>query len=394
MDWERRMRQAWAAVVALGVALSWVSARGAGGVDEAFPLAGGTYWLYRGVVRLGGEDDKVTETSVSWRMEVTTVIRREGLVAAVVRGFPSELNWSDGEKKPGESLVIASADGKFYQIEGEGTAAGLRRLQDPNDKLRDLLTVGSLFLDLPLREGKKFGEEEGVSRDDGMYCWAVISEAPASLKNVKGVGAAKRTAFTVRYATNPDDQEFDFVPGIGITAYGYHHHGTVADTELQLVEFHAGGNDEVAGSGEAGFGFGQRGVNVEERLDAGDIEDVADAVVEADEGEFAAGFVAGNEGANESADGEGIDGGDFGEVDDELGGCGGGEGVVEGFGGFGGDGAFYGEDGEAFGVAGVRFDAKGCGVHRGIVMGRRGQSRELRVYGGLAAGTGLPTRAR
>lgn len=223
----------------LGVALSGFAA-GAGGGAEEFPLAEGAYWVYRGVVRLGGEGDNVTETNVSWRMEVTKVIRREGLVAAVVRGFPSELDWSDGEKKPGESLVIASEEGKFYHIGEDGAPAGLRLLENPHDKLQDLLQGDDLFLDLPLRERKKFCDEEGMARDDGMYCWVVVSEGPATLVNVKGVSGDKRTTFTVRYATNPDDQEFDFVPGVGITAYGYHHHGTVADTELDLVEFHAG----------------------------------------------------------------------------------------------------------------------------------------------------------
>jgi hypothetical protein len=28
------------------------------------------------------------------------------------------------------------------------------------------------------------------------------------------------------------------VPGIGLVSYEYHHHGSVADTALQLVEFH------------------------------------------------------------------------------------------------------------------------------------------------------------
>jgi hypothetical protein len=37
--------------------------------------------------------------------------------------------------------------------------------------------------------------------------------------------------------TNPDDTELEFVPGIGFISYRYHHHGTVADTEMGLVEF-------------------------------------------------------------------------------------------------------------------------------------------------------------
>jgi len=42
----------------------------------------------------------------------------------------------------------------------------------------------------------------------------------------------------LEYWSNPDNAQFAFVPGVGITKYAYHHHGTVADTELQLVEFH------------------------------------------------------------------------------------------------------------------------------------------------------------
>ena len=47
-------------------------------------------------------------------------------------------------------------------------------------------------------------------------------------------------AYRVEYATLPDDMEFDFVPGIGMVTYEYHHHGTTADTELHLIEFHDG----------------------------------------------------------------------------------------------------------------------------------------------------------
>jgi hypothetical protein len=43
----------------------------------------------------------------------------------------------------------------------------------------------------------------------------------------------------LRYITNPDDTEIELAPGTGIISYQYHHHGTVADTSLTLVEFHA-----------------------------------------------------------------------------------------------------------------------------------------------------------
>jgi hypothetical protein len=58
------------------------------------------------------------------------------------------------------------------------------------------------------------------------------------LSHVKGLTPGPRAAYEVEYDTNPDDEEFEFVDGVGITKYGYHHHGTTADTELHLIEFY------------------------------------------------------------------------------------------------------------------------------------------------------------
>jgi hypothetical protein len=69
----------------------------------------------------------------------------------------------------------------------------------------------------------------------------VSSLEHTSLQNISGVRAVEHEEYSLEFRTNPDDTEFSFVPGIGITKYNYHHHGTVADTELRLVEFHPGG---------------------------------------------------------------------------------------------------------------------------------------------------------
>jgi hypothetical protein len=62
---------------------------------------------------------------------------------------------------------------------------------------------------------------------------------PVELNHVTGITPGTRTAYEVEFATNPDDREFEFVDGVGITSYQYHHHGTIAETELHLVGFHA-----------------------------------------------------------------------------------------------------------------------------------------------------------
>jgi hypothetical protein len=79
-----------------------------------------------------------------------------------------------------------------------------------------------------------------MRRDDGEYCWVTGPARAASLTGVKGIQPEKRVAYRLEYRTNPDDMEFDFVPGIGMVTYEYHHHGTTADTELHLIEFHDG----------------------------------------------------------------------------------------------------------------------------------------------------------
>jgi hypothetical protein len=93
---------------------------------------------------------------------------------------------------------------------------------------------------LPLAQGKKFCSPDEANRDDGMYCWVAEGPVQVSLDGIKGLPAKMATAYTLAYRTNPDDSEAELAPGIGIIHYEYHHHGTIADTELKLVEFHAG----------------------------------------------------------------------------------------------------------------------------------------------------------
>jgi len=85
------------------------------------------------------------------------------------------------------------------------------------------------------------------ARPDGRYCWVVASSRKASLSGLAGVESGNRDEFVLEYWTNPDNIRFTFVPEVGITKYEYHHHGTVADTELQLVGISSiGGQSQIA----------------------------------------------------------------------------------------------------------------------------------------------------
>jgi hypothetical protein len=204
--------------------------------NHPFPLIAGTAWLYKGVVRSTSVgSNEVTTTLVEWRMEVRRVIQHGNVRAAIVNGFPADLDWSDGRPQPQDSLLMES-EGRFYLITND-LAESVRRLEQPSDDLAGLFREDTLILQWPLKANTKFCDAEGMARPDNRYCWFVAETRVGPLPAIKGIRPGKHTEFLLQYQTNPDDTSFTFVPGVGITQYGYHHHGTIADTELKLIEF-------------------------------------------------------------------------------------------------------------------------------------------------------------
>ncbi len=207
----------------------------------AFPLNPGTYWIYQALVSWGPEGTAVPQEKLfDWKMEVVRTIPREGLLAAVVKGFPRDLDRAEGNPAPVESLIVETGGTKFYWIPPASLQAALARLENPGDSLDDLLTDDRIFLDLPLSRGKRFCNTTGMIRTDEFYCWVAGQPAPADLADAKGVPPGAHAAFPVQFLTTDDSTSFDFVSGIGITRYSYQVHGSAFDTELRLREFHPG----------------------------------------------------------------------------------------------------------------------------------------------------------
>jgi hypothetical protein len=202
-----------------------------------FPMSPGTYWIYRGTMRWTHDLNQVSESKLAWRTEIRRFIQRGTVSAVVVSGFPSDINWSNGHPNASDSLFV-EANGKFYFIPGDRFEDALNRLERASGTVDGLLNDDDLILKWPLSRGEKYCDRDSMARPDSRYCWFVASVARTVLPAVAGAGSAEHTEYLLDYNTNPDDASFSFVPGIGITKYSYHHHGTVADTELQLVEFH------------------------------------------------------------------------------------------------------------------------------------------------------------
>jgi hypothetical protein len=228
------------ASLAAGVALP--ARASAATPDPPFPLARGAFWVYRGPTSwTPAGSDQVIERVLTWRMEITDVISRAGVQAAVVTGHPLDLAWYEEDRRPRDYLIVSVDDQKYYLLQGDRVAVATKRLRDPDDGQVGLVADSDLFLDLPLTVDKRFGETDQITRDDYFYVWHVEDELQVSLAGITGIGApAERTGYRLALRTLPEHEIVDFVPGIGIVHVTYGHHGTVSEIDQQLIEFHAG----------------------------------------------------------------------------------------------------------------------------------------------------------
>lgn len=204
----------------------------------ALPLRTGAVWTYRGTTRRG-EDDRVVTEAVTWTTQVLEVVRRGAWSAAVMQGHPGDLvTW--GAAPMPSSYVIVWRDGRYYQP--SSPAPVLARLRDPRDDLEHLVDEADLLLSLPLRAGDAYCDEP---RSDGNRhdCWTVEPPRPWSRTSITGApppSALSERAFPIMLRTMPDHTVLTYVPGLGLVAYAYAHHGTLEEVELVLVSFTAG----------------------------------------------------------------------------------------------------------------------------------------------------------
>lgn len=206
--------------------------------EQFLPLTPGTWWLYRGTVTWSDQQtEKETQANVTLKMTVEKVIQKPDFTIAILSGFPRDLDWATGEvaampwllietKRHEVFLNLLPPDFDYVKLEKDGVS------------LDKFLSEDNLLFRWPLKKGMKFGDAESVRRDDGHYCWVVASQETKKLDDIKGLPSASAETFLLQYITNPDDTEMEISPGIGILSYQYHHHGTVAETNLTLVEFH------------------------------------------------------------------------------------------------------------------------------------------------------------
>lgn len=209
------------------------------GTLNPFPGGVGSYWIYNGVVRQapGVDYANAEKKKLRWRMSVDRVLRRDGTAAVIVEGFPDDVDWSDNPQ-PKQSMFVLTGDGGLYRMNGDQKLSE-QKFNDPHVTTAEFLEDAEPWFQWPPVLGAQPGGGTCPDRRDDMYCW-ILLEAPenVTVRGVKGIPAGSRTSYTLAYRTNPDDTEVDIVSGVGVTDYQYHHHGTIAEVELHLVEAH------------------------------------------------------------------------------------------------------------------------------------------------------------
>jgi hypothetical protein len=207
--------------------------------DLFFPLTPGTWWLYRGTVTWSDQQTGTkARAEVTLKMTVQKVIQKPEFTIAVLSGFPRDLDWATGEVPAMPWLLIETKRHEVF-LNSLPPDFDYAKLEKDAASLVKFLSEDNLLFRWPLKKGMKFGDAESMKREDGEYCWVVADEQRKSLDDIKGLTYLfSGDVFLLRYATNPDDTEMELLPGVGILTYQYHHHGTVADTSLTLVEFH------------------------------------------------------------------------------------------------------------------------------------------------------------
>ncbi len=209
-------------------------------IADYFPLATGAYWVYEGTIkwtRPNSTANAIVEQTIQWKMEVVRKIEDNDIIGYEMKGAPWDLAWYEEGQVPSKYSIIKVGTNRFYKAD-ENAAI---RLLNPDDVLIDLVRPTDLLLEIPLVTGERFCDDLSITRPDGMYCWKVGKITQPDLKNVKGINTSvPLDEYPISQATGPDFSEFTFVPGVGITRYTYMHHGTVAECDIKLIEFHPG----------------------------------------------------------------------------------------------------------------------------------------------------------
>jgi len=180
-------------------------------------------------------DQRVDTATIRWTLQILTTREGPELRGALVRGWIQELAWYHPGLTPGYGVLLARGH-RLYHVSAPDSASALLTLQRAIETGAPPHQGWELIVDSALAVGHLYGQlAERGDRSDTFYAWYV--ESGQAIRPHSGWSVASPTVLQWRlvYRTAPDHQVLDVVPGLGITRYVYGHHGTVADSDVELV---------------------------------------------------------------------------------------------------------------------------------------------------------------
>ncbi len=209
---------------------------------QMLPCRIGSYWIYDTVSREQVESGATETVKAKNKLTVIDSIERPGIDVALV-----ERKDLYGREPVSFTIRVVFDNNRFYEYdvsdeERANTWSTLKSSVAGGEK-PEFPDESSLQMELSSKVGTTWDQEGTVpDRTDNMYCWCVekIRSVPASTE-IAGVRLPQNTSeYTIAFRTCPDHQIRTFVPGIGFVHLQYRHHGTICDSDEQLVEFHSG----------------------------------------------------------------------------------------------------------------------------------------------------------
>jgi hypothetical protein len=226
------------------MALAWCSARTVfADQPELFPLQKGNFWIYEGDVSWVEANpatgkNQIYRKHLTWRSEVTATEKKDNFLAALLHGFPTDLTWYDSHTVPSDRLLLLIGT-DYYEITDHAVETFQKIVAAKGDwgKCYQDIDAAQSFLPGPLAGGKYFGGSPG-NYISGRYCYIIDDPAPFDLASVKNAPKlAHPVGYSIGYHANPEEDEMEVVPGLGIVHYGYIHNGTTMNVDIHLVKF-------------------------------------------------------------------------------------------------------------------------------------------------------------
>ncbi|MAT39230.1 MAG: hypothetical protein CL946_06470 [Ectothiorhodospiraceae bacterium] len=199
--------------------------------ELAFPLIEGSTWIYNGTIKWNEGGDSHYEKEIEWTMRIDSVTTRQHVTAALLTGYPLDLAWWEPGRTPRTRTLICVNGKDFFLTD----STAYSRVRDNTESLIDLVKESELFLRLPLVKYRAFGETSQITRTDGMYVWWVEDHDTDAPWLLNGERRTFDALYTITMRTLPSYLSYQFVPGVGIVRFRYHHNGSVSDVDVSLT---------------------------------------------------------------------------------------------------------------------------------------------------------------